>query len=74
MTCRRALSILGDFLDGVLPVEVEAALRAHFVACPQCLAFLESYRGAGRIIRAATELTMPKEMEERLRRFLEKNK
>ena len=70
VTCRTTVELLAAFLDGALPVEDEAALRAHLAACPRCVEFLESYRATGAVIREATEVALPDEVAARLAAFL----
>ena len=36
MKCADLAANLGDFLDGVLPAEIEAAALEHLATCPQC--------------------------------------
>jgi hypothetical protein len=42
--CRDAIDLLMDYLERRLPPAEQAALDAHFSACPPCLDFLKSYR------------------------------
>jgi anti-sigma factor RsiW len=70
VTCASGVRLLMDYLEGVLPPEVSAALEAHVTGCPRCVAFVASYRETPRILRDATEATFPAELEESLRAFL----
>lgn len=58
-----------DYLDGELPPEDRAALEAHFVTCPPCVAFLCSYKETPRILREAPAPPIPEEVRERLALF-----
>jgi anti-sigma factor RsiW len=69
-TCRITIDLLAAFVDGGLSAEEEQALRAHLADCPRCVEFLESYRGTSRILREATALEMPPDVERRLLAFL----
>ena len=71
MTCRETIDLLLDYLEGRLSADDRAALDAHFAACPPCLDFVASYRETPRIVRDATDVSVPAEVAERLRRFLE---
>jgi anti-sigma factor RsiW len=68
--CRTTVELLAAFVDGTLPVAEEHALRAHLADCPRCVEFLESYRATARIIRDATDIEMPPDIESRLLAFL----
>jgi anti-sigma factor RsiW len=70
VTCASGVRQLMDYLEGVLPAEVNAALEAHVAGCPRCVAFVASYRETPRILRAATEAAMPADLEASLQVFL----
>jgi len=59
-----------EYLEGVLPVDLHAALDGHVAGCPRCAAFVTSYREAPRILREATEAQLPADVEASLRAFL----
>lgn len=49
ITCREALNVIQEFLDGELPPKDEARIRAHFDVCRRCYPKLraeESFRSA----------------------------
>jgi anti-sigma factor RsiW len=73
MNCRTTVELLAAFADGALSPEEEGALRAHLADCPRCTEFLESYRATSRVLRTATEVDVPADIEERLLRFLGKS-
>jgi hypothetical protein len=68
--CRTTVDLLGALVDGALSAEEDAALAAHFAACPRCVEFLASYRGTSRIIREVMKVDVPADIEERLFEFL----
>jgi anti-sigma factor RsiW len=68
--CRTTVELLAAFVDGTLQADEEQALRAHLADCPRCVEFLESYRATARIIRNATDVEMPPDVESRLLTFL----
>ena len=73
--CRDAIDLLMDYLERRLPPAEQAALDAHFSACPPCLDFLKSYRETPRIVKQCTgHVSVPGEVKDRLRRFLESKK
>jgi anti-sigma factor RsiW len=62
--------MLMDYLEGTLSPADREAIDAHVSSCPRCVAFVESYRQAPRILRAATAAALPEDLAESLRRFL----
>ena len=70
IACLSGVELLMDFLEGVLPADVHAALEAHVASCPRCAAFVESYRATPRILRDATATPLPDHVEASLKAFL----
>ena len=70
MTCRDAIEILDDYVDGVMPAEQAAELERHLAGCEPCRAYLATYRRTRVVGAAAARVEMPEEMQMRLRRFL----
>lgn len=70
VTCLSGVELLMEYLEGVLPAEVHAALEAHVAGCARCAAFVASYRETPRILREATAATLPADIEASLRAFL----
>ena len=68
--CRTTIDLLAALVDGALSKEEESALAAHLADCPRCVEFLASYRGTSRIIREATTMDVPPDIEDRLLGFL----
>ena len=44
MTCRELADFLMDYLDGELPRDVRAAFDRHLSLCPNCVAYVATYR------------------------------
>ena len=59
-----------EYLEGVLPPEMNAALEAHVAGCERCTAFVASYRETPRILRTATAVELPADIRESLHAFL----
>jgi anti-sigma factor RsiW len=70
VACASGVELLMDYLEGTLPAEVSADLEAHVAGCPRCTAFLASYRETPRILREASAVTLPPDLEDSLLRFL----
>ena len=70
VVCASGVELLMDYLEGVLPSDVSADLEAHVAGCPRCTAFVASYRETPRILREASAVTLPPDLEESLLRFL----
>ena len=43
IACLTGVELLMDYLEGVLPTDVHAALEAHVAGCARCAAFVASY-------------------------------
>jgi anti-sigma factor (TIGR02949 family) len=69
-SCRETIDLLMDYLEGRLSPQDHEALKNHFADCPPCLAFVRSYQETPRILRKATEIHLPPEMESRLQKYL----
>ena len=70
VACASGVELLMDFIEGVLPSEVIAALEAHVACCARCAAFVASYQATPRILRDATTATLPADIEASLKAFL----
>jgi anti-sigma factor RsiW len=70
MTCRDGAALLMDYLEGVLPEDMRAAIDAHLAACSRCVEFIRAYRETPRILRDATAFEIPAGLVDSLQRFL----
>jgi len=70
VTCREAIDVLADYLDGTMPSDVAAELERHLAECAPCRAYLATYRKTRELGTTAARVEMPEEMQVRLRRFL----
>ena len=70
VACMSGVELLMEYLEGVLPPDVRAALEAHVAGCERCAAFVASYRETPRILREATTMTLPDDIEASLKAFL----
>jgi len=53
MTCRELIDFLGAYLDGELSDEVRRRFGEHLAACPECSAYLETYRATVKLTKGA---------------------
>ena len=53
MTCRELVEFLSAYLDGELAPGERAGFDAHLSACPECLAYLNTYRATVTLGRGA---------------------
>jgi anti-sigma factor RsiW len=44
MTCRELADFLMDYLNEDLPDDVRAAFHRHLALCPNCVAYVKTYR------------------------------
>jgi anti-sigma factor RsiW len=70
VACVSGVELLMDYLEDALPPDVRRDLETHVAGCPRCTAFLASYRETPRILREASPVTMPADLEASLLEFL----
>ncbi|MBI5548539.1 MAG: zf-HC2 domain-containing protein [Deltaproteobacteria bacterium] len=70
VNCKHSLSLLQDYLDGTLAPDDKAALDRHFKACPPCIDFVRKYKATPRLCQRALAEEVPKDVSDRLSRFL----
>jgi anti-sigma factor RsiW len=63
IVCVSGVELLMEYMEGALAPDVRAAIEAHVAACPRCEAFIASYREMPRIVRDATRIEMPADLE-----------
>ena len=66
LICVSGVDLLADYLEDALPADVRASLEEHVVGCERCRAFLASYQATPRILRDATDASLPEELREKL--------
>ena len=66
IACVSGVELLMDYMEGALAPDVHAAIDAHVAGCPRCVAFIASYRETPRIVRDATALSMPADLQRSL--------
>jgi anti-sigma factor RsiW len=53
ITCQALIDFLDDYVESRLPPAERARFDAHLDACPACVRYLASYRGAMRAVARA---------------------
>jgi len=69
MTCRELIEFLMAYVDDELEAGERETFDAHLAICPDCVAYLESYRlakEAGRVAYAEPEGAVPDDVPEQL--------
>jgi anti-sigma factor RsiW len=69
-TCKDAISLLLDFIDGEMPPEEARHLREHLSGCAPCIDFLRTYKATPGLCRRALAQRMPEEVSTKLTEFL----
>jgi anti-sigma factor RsiW len=72
VACISGVELLMDFMEGVLPPDLHAALEAHVAGCERCASFVASYRETPRILRDATTTPLPEDIEASLKAFVKR--
>jgi anti-sigma factor RsiW len=72
IACLSGVELLMDYMEGVLPPDVRAALDVHVAGCARCVAFVASYRATPRILREATAVMLPDHVEASLKTFVQR--
>jgi anti-sigma factor RsiW len=70
LTCKRIVDLLGEYVDGELPVDVKSRMDGHIGNCAPCMAFMRQYRFADEGVRRCLLKRVPEEVENRLLSFL----
>ncbi len=61
--CISGVELLMEYLEGALPSDARTAVEAHVAGCQRCVAFIASYQAAPRIIKEATVMEMPADLQ-----------
>ena len=72
VVCMSGVELLMEYMEGALAPDVRAAIEAHVAGCPRCEAFIATYQETPRIVRDATKMEMPADLEASLLTALRK--
>ncbi len=70
VSCDACAELLEGYSEGTLGGDEQRAFEAHVASCEACAALVRDYLDLPRIVRAATDVSMPHAVEHRLRRLL----
>jgi anti-sigma factor RsiW len=71
-SCSRLVSLLLDYLEERLPAEVRADLEGHLARCPNCVAYVRTYRSTVSLLHSLKEDDLPPELRTTLHAFLDR--
>ena len=63
IVCMSGVEVLMEYMEGAVAPDVRAAIEAHVAGCARCEAFIASYCETPRIVREATSVEMPADLE-----------
>jgi hypothetical protein len=66
LTCKQEVSFIDDYLAATLDPRLSQAFDAHLSGCPDCVAFLATYRKTVEIMGAFLKLQSAKQKPRRL--------
>lgn len=72
VVCASGVEVLMEYLEGRLSPSERAAIEMHVAGCERCTAFVASYQATPLIVRNATAVDMPAELQESLLDVLRK--
>ncbi len=69
--CQQITDLILDYLTGELHSDTAAEFEEHLRICPDCVAFMNTYKKTVEVTRSLRCEDIPTEMEKRVRRVLE---
>ena len=70
ITCEQVTALLIDYVAGDLDPATTLVLERHVQNCPDCVAFLHTYRESIRLTRTLRYEDIPEELQDRVHAFL----
>ena len=70
ITCEQVTALLIDYVTGELDPATTLLLERHVQNCPDCVAFLRTYRESIRLTRTLRYEDIPGELQDRVHAFL----
>ena len=56
LSCKEFVEFLGEYVDEVIPIERRKIFERHLAICPDCTAYLASYRRTIEMTRASADV------------------
>lgn len=72
MDCRKATTLIIDYLSGTLDLQTRAVWNAHLDECRDCVPFLETYRKSVEALRSLPSKEISPHARDRIQRSLER--
>jgi anti-sigma factor RsiW len=69
--CSDLIALLSDYVDDRLSPDIRADLDEHLAGCPECVAFVQTFRSTISLLQSLAEEDLPAEVRLRLRAFLD---
>ena len=70
MTCQQVADLIRDYLAEELNPEIAAAFQEHLRRCPDCVAFINTYKKTTQAVESLRYEEIPADMQIRVRQFL----
>ena len=69
--CAQITALIGDYIAGAIDPDSRLAFEQHLAICPDCVAFLNTYRTMIEAMRSLRFEDIPNEMVDRTEEFLQ---
>ncbi len=69
--CQQITDLILDYITGELHPDTAVEFEEHIGICPDCVAFMNTYKKTVEVTRSLPCEDIPAEMERRVRRFLQ---
>lgn len=70
LKCRDVGQLLHDYIEGLLATSIQQQLEQHLADCPNCTAFINTYRQTIHLSQKLRCEDMPQELQDKLRSFI----
>ena len=71
LTCQQMTDLLEDYVTETMEAAMRSVFETHIRDCPDCQAFLDTYKTTIRTTRALRHDDVPEDMHHRVRQFLQ---
>jgi anti-sigma factor RsiW len=70
-SCEDVVKLLSDYIDGECSPEDKALIEAHLADCPDCVAFVNTFRKSISLAKNLMYVDIPEDLRVRLHRALD---